>query len=58
MIETVSSPPSYVIVLGMHRSGTSLVAGSLEDAGLNLGEVNNVHRSIGWETRRMRPSEA
>ena len=41
MIETVSSPPSSVIVLGMHRSGTSLVTGSLEDAGLNLGEVNH-----------------
>ena len=25
----------------MHRSGTSLVTGSLEDAGLNLGEVNH-----------------
>ena len=25
----------------MHRSGTSLLTGSLEDAGLNLGEVNN-----------------
>ena len=41
MIETGSSPPSCVIVLGMHRSGTSLVTGSLEDAGLNLGEVNH-----------------
>ena len=41
MVETISSPPSCVIVLGMHRSGTSLVTGSLEDAGLNLGEVNN-----------------
>ena len=30
-----------VIVLGMHRSGTSLLAGSLEAAGLFLGEVNN-----------------
>lgn len=33
------SPPC-VIVLGMHRSGTSLLAGSLEAAGLHLGEVN------------------
>jgi hypothetical protein len=33
------APPS-VIILGMHRSGTSLVAGSLEAAGLFLGEVN------------------
>ena len=41
MIETISSPPSCVIVLGMHRSGTSLLTGSLEDAGLNLGKANN-----------------
>ena len=33
--------PPCVIVLGMHRSGTSLLTGSLEAAGLNLGEVNN-----------------
>ena len=33
------SPPC-VIVLGMHRSGTSLLTGSLEAAGLHLGEVN------------------
>lgn len=33
--------PPCVIVLGMHRSGTSLLIGSLEAAGLNLGEVNN-----------------
>ena len=30
-----------VIILGMHRSGTSLVAGSLQAAGLHLGAVNN-----------------
>lgn len=30
-----------VIILGMHRSGTSLLAGSLESAGLNLGDVNH-----------------
>ena len=34
------SPPC-VIILGMHRSGTSLVAGSLQAAGLHLGTVNN-----------------
>ena len=33
--------PPCVIILGMHRSGTSLLAGCLEAAGLNLGEVNN-----------------
>ncbi len=32
------TPP--VIILGMHRSGTSCLTGSLEEAGLNLGEVN------------------
>mgnify|MGYP001821046382 CR=1 FL=1 len=29
-----------VIILGMHRSGTSCLAGSLEQAGLSLGDVN------------------
>jgi len=29
-----------VIILGMHRSGTSCLAGSLEQAGLHLGQVN------------------
>lgn len=29
-----------VLILGMHRSGTSCLAGSLQDAGLYLGEVN------------------
>ena len=29
-----------IIILGMHRSGTSCLAGSLEQAGLYLGEVN------------------
>lgn len=33
------SPP--IIVLGMHRSGTSLLTGCLEAAGLFLGTVNN-----------------
>lgn len=30
-----------VIILGMHRSGTSCLTGSLEAHGLSLGEVNN-----------------
>lgn len=29
-----------IFILGMHRSGTSCLAGCLEDAGLYLGEVN------------------
>ena len=37
---TETQLPPCVIVLGMHRSGTSLLAGSLEAAGLHLGEVN------------------
>lgn len=34
----MSAPP--VVVIGMHRSGTSCLAGCLQDLGLNLGEVN------------------
>ena len=41
MAESGSSPPACVIVLGMHRSGTSLLTGSLEAAGLHLGDVNH-----------------
>ena len=32
---------SPILVLGMHRSGTSLLTGCLEAAGLHLGQVNN-----------------
>lgn len=32
--------PQVILILGMHRSGTSCLAGSLEEAGLYLGEVN------------------
>lgn len=31
---------SPILVLGMHRSGTSCLAGCLQAAGLNLGDVN------------------
>ena len=44
MTDLPSTPPQCVIVLGMHRSGTSLLTGSLEAAGLHLGEVNNAAR--------------
>ena len=37
----MSAPIPCVIVLGMHRSGTSLLTGSLESAGLHLGEANS-----------------
>ena len=40
-VESGSSPPPCVIVLGMHRSGTSLLTGSLEAAGLHIGKVNH-----------------
>ena len=35
----VHSDPRPVLILGMHRSGTSCLAGSLEQAGLYLGNV-------------------
>ena len=35
-----ASRPRVIAVLGMHRSGTSWLAGSLEARGLPLGEVN------------------
>ena len=38
---TTEPAVSPVIVLGMHRSGTSMLTGSLEAAGVLLGEVNN-----------------
>ena len=41
MADALLTQSPCVIVLGMHRSGTSLLTGSLEAAGLSLGEVNN-----------------
>lgn len=35
-----TSSSQAVLILGMHRSGTSCLAGSLQEAGLYLGEVN------------------
>lgn len=35
-----AGPPRAVAILGMHRSGTSLLAGTLEECGLDLGDVN------------------
>ena len=34
------SPTSAVVILGMHRSGTSCLAGSLQQSGLHLGRVH------------------
>lgn len=41
MTELHAAHSSPVIVLGMHRSGTSLLTGSLEAAGICLGDVNH-----------------
>lgn len=43
------SQPRVVAILGMHRSGTSCLAGSLQVAGLELGEVftHNPHNRKG-----------
>lgn len=35
----LNEPANCVLILGMHRSGTSCLAGSLQEAGLYLGEV-------------------
>ena len=40
MIADSRKMPGPVIILGMHRSGTSCLAGSLEEAGLFLGDIN------------------
>lgn len=36
--------PTPLIILGMHRSGTSCLAGTLEQAGVCLGEVSNYNK--------------
>lgn len=39
--QPMPEPPERVIaILGMHRSGTSLLTGTLEECGLDLGDVN------------------
>ena len=38
------APSRSVLILGMHRSGTSCLAGMLEHCGLHLGEVNRSSR--------------
>lgn len=44
-----------IIVLGMHRSGTSCLAGSLQEAGLFLGDVNTQARFNARGNRENRP---
>lgn len=39
MIAPDAESPAVICILGMHRSGTSCLAGSLEEAGLYLGDV-------------------
>ena len=46
-------PDRVICVLGMHRSGTSCLAGSLEQQGLFLGEVNT---AAPWNKRGNRES--
>lgn len=41
MNESAPLPNDPICVLGMHRSGTSCLAGSLETAGVHLGDVVN-----------------
>jgi len=43
LIMTTNKPKS-IIILGMHRSGTSCLAGALQQAGLYLGEVSNANK--------------
>jgi glycosyltransferase involved in cell wall biosynthesis len=38
-LASASFRPRTIIVLGMHRSGTSMLTGSLQQAGLTLGDV-------------------
>lgn len=38
-MKIVENMPRVIFILGMHRSGTSCLAGSLENAGLYLGDV-------------------
>lgn len=40
-MSSTSSTPKAVLILGMHRSGTSFLAGNLQAAGLELGKVSD-----------------
>jgi hypothetical protein len=46
---------SVICILGMHRSGTSCLTGSLEESGLNLGKVNDSapHNARGNKENRL-----
>lgn len=49
MPDRIDTPRQFIIILGMHRSGTSSLAGSLQQGGLHLGEVHewNPHNQKG-----------
>ncbi len=47
-VSAEARPQRVICVLGMHRSGTSCLAGSLEQQGLFLGDV---HTSAPWNRR-------
>lgn len=40
-VATGAAGQRVIAILGMHRSGTSLLAGTLQECGLDLGEVSN-----------------
>ena len=40
MFHHITKPTKPIIILGMHRSGTSCLAGTLEQAGVCLGKVS------------------
>jgi hypothetical protein len=54
-LEPDKRPERVICVLGMHRSGTSCLAGSLEQQGLFLGDVNT---AAPWNRRGNRESFA
>ena len=41
-VADADEPGRAIIILGMHRSGTSVLAGTLQEAGLDLGDVVRV----------------
>ena len=41
-------PPVVVCMLGMHRSGTSLLARLLNFAGVELGAAGHLDQGLSW----------
>lgn len=46
----------FVFIVGMHRSGTSCLAGGLEACGLHLGDVNRSNRFNAKGNRELKPA--